>query len=1256
MMCSREVSYDDGDLRDLTSYRPELAGSPDKFFRILDKMKIGEIKGGLLVWVSSNLLEAGMHDLVVPLVNALGTRTFKSSRLKEEAIQTAFLEGARRGKQEIVELYCEHPAVTSEKYAMGLYLSWNNGEPNQVFPFLLKQADQDDLEAAKKRIEYWLFSTFCQAIDDVFKLVPPAGARRSRFVEKTEAIEETSIEALPPKTLPPSVTAPKLDSYNGDQKQLYHLLEDEALTFDANKIKQLIFYCSLPASVQEIRAVLRDTGKAPLDLHRKLVDEASNMHPQVDELLHNAYRKRRIEAKAGDEFDGAFDCGYFWDFYEALSMFKGIGKPLLSYFNRQEVSCDVVYFYKLMDFEDTVKCYEIPQVDGKELTPKIMSGLFGDALLGYMDRGDLVDREDEMAVKWAAQTVGELKGGRPLVPAGHMLHAALRLRKSYPTPLLDRFLRAVITIRLSDVLDWTFGKSKPKDLYSYLKRHNVTEEHFFSSGIILQHAVIASFKHRSGTDKADVVYINSGSGIGMHPLKLLSAEQYTETTPSINVEHITRYVPFAIYNDRPDALFTEKGGFTGSIGELYFNRLPDNAFTPYKDWQYIDDQKAGTCYAIVFWYLPYWLEQEDQLEIERLKLGLQLELLRAALNDFEGMVESIDKALEDYINRVEGSTKEARFMEQLDKVFRLRRVFISFGFNEALQTIRRLHLKGLDMTAIMRDYKNLWDEYKEKDIWKLIESSVTDTYVSAHNLILKGVEPLLGRKLAELSGEALETLEALEHAQQSNSPSEFTRAALAALMGKTGYRAVIQNRIVEGAKSLELEDHHKALIFEVAARERSPIFVKRLYREGIFAIVKDVQDTGALINYEDLPFLTDDELRVAAVQYQGKHERSHALIELLGPFEERDPFAFTKVAVQAILEGKGAFAEDAIVCGTTRFEQSETDKQLKPHHKALILWSAVNMVNANLIQQLCLSGPSFPLFYAFEVGSGQGEFYKLRDVIDAESDDKLLRIAAWVDEQKTIASRIFNAVSGEQPRQALVGKLRGELASLADSVYARQMSRYVLEGMPQDIIGNIRRQDTEDAFLGQLSLQIEQGKALEFVKTSVVAIKMGLGTMPTIQDKIIDGMKRLPLQSHHHQVVLFAIFESDACEFLKRLCLDDLNLPLIYIYDKEPGYSRPLHDLRLVHSDEALKKLAMSMNTSFKDIMRHFFGACGDKNLKDMHLLKCLKSFRNFLQSYVPPSYWGLWTLEVSCLRCLRTSLILCVLGMNGFTSWASDA
>ena len=135
---------------DLTDYRPELAGSPEKFFRVLDKIKDPEWQVLLFVWVSDNLFEAGRHDLVVPLVNALGKRTFKSDRLKDVAIQAAFYGGAKRGNQDIVGLYYEHPAITSDEYADGLHESWDDGKPNQVFPFLLEQADQGDLDKAKE--------------------------------------------------------------------------------------------------------------------------------------------------------------------------------------------------------------------------------------------------------------------------------------------------------------------------------------------------------------------------------------------------------------------------------------------------------------------------------------------------------------------------------------------------------------------------------------------------------------------------------------------------------------------------------------------------------------------------------------------------------------------------------------------------------------------------------------------------------------------------------------------------------------------------------------------------------------------------------------------------------------------------------------------------------------------------------------------------------------------------------------------------
>ena len=123
---------------------------------------------------------AGKHDLIVPFVNALETRTFNGRSLKEKAIQTAFYEGAYRGNRDIVKLYCEHPAVTSGKYADGLHASWNKDEPNQLFQFLVEQADQGDLDMAKKEYAGQKYEQFRQAIDKAPESIPPAGSRHLR--------------------------------------------------------------------------------------------------------------------------------------------------------------------------------------------------------------------------------------------------------------------------------------------------------------------------------------------------------------------------------------------------------------------------------------------------------------------------------------------------------------------------------------------------------------------------------------------------------------------------------------------------------------------------------------------------------------------------------------------------------------------------------------------------------------------------------------------------------------------------------------------------------------------------------------------------------------------------------------------------------------------------------------------------------------------------------------------------------------------
>jgi hypothetical protein len=68
--------------------------------------------------------------------------------------------------------------VTSEVYAAGLGKSWNEGKPNQVFQFLLKQADKGDLEAVKREVAiHDDHEEFRIAIDQALMAAPPALTR-----------------------------------------------------------------------------------------------------------------------------------------------------------------------------------------------------------------------------------------------------------------------------------------------------------------------------------------------------------------------------------------------------------------------------------------------------------------------------------------------------------------------------------------------------------------------------------------------------------------------------------------------------------------------------------------------------------------------------------------------------------------------------------------------------------------------------------------------------------------------------------------------------------------------------------------------------------------------------------------------------------------------------------------------------------------------------------------------------------------------
>ena len=98
------------------------------------------------------------------------------------------------------------------------------------------------------------YAKFRQAIDETFDAAPPTGTRHA-----------------------------------------YYSLKDETVALDTSKALLLALHRGTASSVQRVRAVLRDTGKTPLDLHRKLASAYLPSQPQIVDLLHGNYRKGEMK-------------------------------------------------------------------------------------------------------------------------------------------------------------------------------------------------------------------------------------------------------------------------------------------------------------------------------------------------------------------------------------------------------------------------------------------------------------------------------------------------------------------------------------------------------------------------------------------------------------------------------------------------------------------------------------------------------------------------------------------------------------------------------------------------------------------------------------------------------------------------------------------------------------------------------------------------------------------------------------------------
>jgi len=189
----KRIKYDDSDLCYLTNYRPELAESHEGFFKAIDKIKEPCNQESAVRVSVINLFSDEKHDSAIPLIDALEKRQFKSRNVKDAAIQTVFIEGAVRGINYFVEKFHEHPAITSERYANGLRESWKHDKSNLVFPFLVSQADQNDLKEVKTWNIYKEDQAFKKAIDAAENTLSKASYKLPRHARPADRVERARL-------------------------------------------------------------------------------------------------------------------------------------------------------------------------------------------------------------------------------------------------------------------------------------------------------------------------------------------------------------------------------------------------------------------------------------------------------------------------------------------------------------------------------------------------------------------------------------------------------------------------------------------------------------------------------------------------------------------------------------------------------------------------------------------------------------------------------------------------------------------------------------------------------------------------------------------------------------------------------------------------------------------------------------------------------------------------------------------------------
>jgi hypothetical protein len=276
--------------------------------------------------------------------------------------------------------------------------------------------------------------------------------------------------------------------------------------------------------------------------------------------------------------------------------------------SREEVMCEAMYFYGLIDFEHAIACVNATTLNSP--TCRAFSNFVADMYFGEIMRPDFSYEGDAETRKWLDDIVKEYDGAHHPITTSMMRRFTSRIRGKMDDELWTKYMRAMMTIHLSGALLWS-NMAGMKDLYEYLVENGIQDEFIFVSreldplepGQTVQsgHFFLRTFKLDPTGETATMGIINSGDGLQFHDMLQFKLNELPDTI-SMGDPRATsgdRYIPFIIFEKVPRQAWSPAYTVTNSMDDAYFNhKLKKHKFDDYKLWQYIDVQRAGTCTAM----------------------------------------------------------------------------------------------------------------------------------------------------------------------------------------------------------------------------------------------------------------------------------------------------------------------------------------------------------------------------------------------------------------------------------------------------------------------------------------------------------------------------------------------------------------------------------------------------------------------------------------------------------------------------------